>query len=131
ALPRAHVGDERRDLVLDEAVGDRDGALAIAHVPQRVAERQLPRIAGPVGGDQYGAAVRRDVVGVSEEHEVAVRTVLPRLAGEEVVAYAHAVLPRLLRHQVDDGPPAAEGDVAVVGDQPEGGRGDVDREVLL
>ena len=133
ALPRRHVGQERRHLVLQEIVGEGDGALLVLHVLQLVGEPHLARIAGLVGGRHRGPRVRGNIVGMREQREEVVGVILdePREAGEEVVTDLDAALRRIGRGLVDDRAHAAEVHVAVVCDELERGRGDVDREVLL
>ena len=56
---------------------------------------------------------------------------LPRETGEEVVTHLHAGGRAVGRGLVDDDAHAAEVDVAVVGNEVQGGRRDVDRDALL
>src|SRR5215510_887780 len=70
---------------------------------------------------------------MGEESDEVLRVIfyLARIAGKEVIAQLDAARRGIGRRLVNDHADAAEIDVAIVGDQLDGGRSDVDREVLL
>ena len=68
-----------------------------------------------------------------EEHQQVLGLVLdlPGEAGKEVLADPHAARRGIGRGLVDDGAGPAEIDIAVIGDELDGGRREVDRDLLL
>ncbi len=132
-LARAHVVQQRRDFRRNKLIGNRDGALFVFHIFELVDESHFPRVAGLVGGHQHRPLIRRDVVRMREKGDPMIRVILDLafVSGEKIAADFYARAGRIRRGFIHDHADAAEVHVAVIGDELDGGRGDIDGDVFL